>query len=171
LSKTITPAFLFWVVGFLYAAEPEITKIKSSVSGVDQAVKAVYVSAEEKNSSPNLPNLVFKPDLASIEIEAIDRLIEDKSVPDKEKELTLIRYTMGDPRITGALIKAKQRGIKVTLITDLNPVMKGNFSQIQGQITAAFSKAELKDPDKSEGAKVIQELLDAGFELKKDILN
>jgi phosphatidylserine/phosphatidylglycerophosphate/cardiolipin synthase-like enzyme len=171
LSKTITPAFLFWVVGFLYAAEPEITKIKSSISGVDQAVKAVYVSAEEKNSSPTLPNLLFKPDLASIEIEAIDQLIEDKSVPDKEKELTLIRYTMGDPRITGALIKAKKKGIKVTLITDLNPVMKGNFSQIQGTFTTAFSKAELKDPDKSEGAKVIQELLDAGFELKKDILS
>jgi len=171
MSKRLTGAFLFWLVTSLYAAEPEVTKIKSSIQGVDQAVKAVYVSSEEKNSSPDLPNLVFKPDLAAIEIAAIDKLIEDTTVPNKDKELTLVRYTLGDPRITEALIKAKRSGIKVLLITDLNPVMKGDFSKVQGNFTTAFSKAELKDPQKNEGAKVIQDLEAAGFEMKKDILS
>ncbi|MFM8270575.1 MAG: phospholipase D-like domain-containing protein, partial [Pseudomonadota bacterium] len=171
LSKRTLLACLFLLAPSLKANEPEIIKITSQLQSADQAIKAIYVSADEKNTSAAIPNLVFKPDLVSVEVEAIQQLIDNSHVPDKEKEITLIRYTLGDSRVTQALIAAKKKGIKVTLITDLNPVMKGDFSKIQGNVTAAFSKADLKDPEKSPGAKVIRDLLDAGFEFKKDILS
>ena len=171
LSKPLIFVVLFLPLFNLQATEPEIQKIKSSRPGVDSAVKGIYVSADPKNGNPQLSSLIFKPDLVSVELEAMEKLIGDKTVPEKEKEITLVRYTLGDPRVTGVLIKAKKSGIKVTLITDLNPVMKGDFSTVQGHFSSAFSKAELKDPEKSPGAKVIHDLLDAGFEFKKDILS
>lgn len=171
LSIKLTLVLLFLPFASLVLAEPEVSKIKSNLPSIDAAVKKIYVSADEKNSASNLPNLVFKPDLASVEIDAINKLIEDTSVPNNKKEVTLVRYTLGDSRITDALVKAKNSGIKVTLVTDLNPAMKGDFSKIQGNFTSAFSKADLKDTEKNPGAKVIQDLLDAGFELKKDIIS
>lgn len=171
LSIKLTFGLLFLLAFQLIAAEPELVKVSSNLKSVDEAIKNIYVSADEKNSSPELPGLIFKPDLVSVEVNAIEKLIDDSSVDNKQKEVTLVRYTLGDPRVTQALIKAKKNGIKVTLITDLNPVMTGDFSNIQGNITSAFSKADLKDPEKSPGAKTIQELLDAGFEFKKDILS
>jgi len=171
LSKRFAAALLFLLTSWHTVNASEVTILNSELDSANTAIKAIYVSADEKNSTPTLPQLFFKPDLAAVEIDAIQSLIEDDKVPNNEKEVTLIRYTLGDPRVTQALITAKKKGIKVKLITDLNPVMKGNFSQIQGTFTTAFSKAEMKDPDKNAGAKVIQDLLDAGFEFKKDIIS
>jgi len=170
LSKKPALAIPFLLLGSIIGAQ-EVEVIKSAQPSLEKAIRRIYVSAPTENTSAELPNLAFVDSLASVEYEAIKKVIEDKSVPDSEKEVTLVRYTLGDPRITQILVQAKKQGIKVSLITDLNPVMTGDFSDIKGKFTSAFSKAKLKDTEKSPGAKVIQELLDAGFEYKKDILS
>lgn len=161
----------FCLVTHLGLSAPPVESIQSTLTSADEAVAAIYVGAPEKNSSPNLPKLIFKEDLVSVEVDAINKLIEDPNIPHKEKSIQLVRYTLGDPRVSEVLIRAKKAGIKVTLVTDFNPVMEGDFSQIQGKTTVAFSKAKLKDPDKSPGAKFIQDLLEAGFEFKKDLIS
>lgn len=143
--------------------------MSSSLTSADAAVEAIYVSAPAKNKSEALPKLIFNEDLVSVEVDAIQRLIDDKTKPNTEKSIRLVRYTLGDSRVTEALKRAKKEGISVTLVTDLNPVMEGNFTEVQGETTSAFSKARLKNTERSPGAKVIKDLLDAGFELKKDI--
>lgn len=169
LCKIFSIATLLgFLAGNCFANSP-VQKISSSLPSVDDAISAIYVSAPEKNKSEALPKLLFKEDLVSVEVDAINELIDDTTIPNSEKSIQLVRYTLGDSRVTAALKRAKKEGITVSVVTDLNPVMEGNFSTVQGETTSAFSKAKLKDPEKSPGAKVIQELLEAGFELKKDI--
>ncbi|NDD03794.1 MAG: hypothetical protein EB078_02710 [Proteobacteria bacterium] len=150
---------------------PEIETVKSTKPSVDEAIKTIYTAASPENRSGEFPRLKFEEDLSGVEVEAIQRIINDSSVPNKEKQITLVRYTLGDNRITQALIDAKNKGIAVKLITDLNPAMKLDFSNKESEFSAAFSKAKLKDPDKNSGAKVIGDLLEAGFVIKKDILS
>lgn len=153
------------------AKVPELEIVKSTKSSVNEAVKAIYTAAPAENTSAHFDRLFFREDLPAVEVEAIRKFVADESIPQKEKEITLIRYTLGDPRVTEALIDAKKKGISVILITDLNPVMSLDFSQKESDSSAAFSKAKLKDTDKSPGAKVISDLLEAGFAIKKDIFS
>lgn len=171
LYRILTFAVLFLLPWQPLLGLPEVEVVKGSAESVDQAIKTIYVAAPSNNTNPELKKLIFTEDLVEVEAQAIERLIRDPSVPNSEKEVTLVRYTLGHPKITEALIRAKESGVRVKLITDLNPVMEGDFSNIQGNTTSAFSKAKLKDPEKSPGAKVISDLLAAGFELKKDILS
>lgn len=150
---------------------PEVEIAKSTKSSANEAVKAIYTAAPAEHTSPQFDRLFFREDLSAVEVEAMQKLIADESIPHKEKEITLVRYTLGDPRVTQVLIEAKKKGIAVKLITDLNPVMTLDFSQKESDSSAAFSKAKLKDTEKSPGAKLISELLDAGFAIKKDIFS
>lgn len=171
MFKKLSLVIIFCLTLSTAYAVPETKTVKSELPSANEAVSAIFVSAPEQNNSPNLSQLIFKEDLVGVEIEAIRRLIEDPHTSNKDKSIQLVRYTLGDPRVSEVLIKAKKAGIQVTLITDLNPVMVGDFSDIQGKTTSAFSKAKLKDPSKSPGAQIIQDLLNAGFEFKKEIIS
>jgi len=173
MARLLLHKILFFVLVFSFfsKAADQVEIINSTHSSIEDAISAIYVSAPANPNQKQIPKLVYQEDLAAVEVSAIRNLIVDQKVDKKEKEIVLIRYTLGNPEVTKALIEAKKAGIKVTLITDLNPVMEGDFSQIQGQTTSAFSKAKLKDPERSPGARTIQDLLDAGFEIKKDIIS
>lgn len=162
---------LIFLFSFLLPAQEKPEILHSTHASIEDAISAIYVSAPETPGQKKMAKLFYQEDLADIEVSAIRSLIEDPGINNSDKEIVLIRYTLGNPKVTQALIDAKKSGINVKLITDLNPVMEGNFSQLQGQKTSAFSKAKLKDPGKVPGAKTIQDLLNAGFEIKKDIIS
>lgn len=167
--------FIFCTFEISNAADSEpllpAKEVVSSIPTIDQAIEAMYVSSDVLTVPKELEGRLFAaPDLSQVEIQAIDEVIAAKN---NKKEIVYIRYTNGDLRIVDALIRAKQAGVKVTIITDFNTVMKGSFAE--GQIVSTdFDKAEMNRDSEGkleEGARAIQTLIENGFTIGKDLLS
>ncbi len=144
---------------------------KSALASVNDAIESMYVASDVLEVPDELKGKLFaEPDLSLVEIEAIQKVTHSKG---SKREIVYIRYTNGDLRVVDALIEAKNAGVKVTVITDFNTVMKGNFKDGEKSNTR-FEEAELNKDENGklrEGAKAIQKLLDNGFEIGKDLLS
>src|ERR1700728_4690444 len=92
---------------------PDIEKINTGLKTADDAIATMYVSSDIKVPQNLQSKLVSQVDVLKVEIDAMWDLINDKSVPNSEKEITYVRYTMGDKRVDEALIAALKAGIKV----------------------------------------------------------
>ncbi|MGE4232635.1 MAG: hypothetical protein AB7F43_04825 [Bacteriovoracia bacterium] len=139
---------------------PESEVILSKIKSLDDAVTRMYVSHEFAPSSPEIAAKATYVDLIQLEAGAIEKLIASPS-PVEEKEIVMIRYELGDARISNALIKAKNAGIRVRVVTDLNPALKGNFVG-EEKYTFDFLNAQRAE---SPSAEQFDAMLAGGFKI------
>ncbi|MHB2026009.1 MAG: phospholipase D-like domain-containing protein [Elusimicrobiota bacterium] len=93
----------------------------------------------------------------------VNHYIKDQSLPNSAKHLILKYYEMNDPRLYAAIQKAVTARIRVTIITDLNEYLVGNFSG-KANATWDFETAAYK---KSTGGAFIERLRqNLGFSYK-----
>lgn len=182
MSRTLQSAvlaLLLLVHSSSFAARSEMLppvgqKQDSEIRSLDEAIEVMYVSDDSVASGDVTQEfrgkLQFTKDLALVEIQAIEALITDTSVPNSEKQIRLARYTTGDDRMSKVLIKAFKAGINVQVVTDFNPIMEAQFAKNE-KLTADFQRMQLKDPTHNEGAQFIKDLLDAGFEVNKNLFS
>ena len=143
--------------------EQRETKFKSA----DDAVEHMYITTDIDVPTDLSDKLVSTPDYLKVEVDAIYELIADKSVANHDKELTFIRYTMGDERIDQALIDARKAGIPVQIVTDFNTSMNYDFQDGE-KTTIDFKNAHIRSPN-SPGGKSLSRLLAGGFKFGKDL--
>ena len=142
---------------------PDVEKITTGLKTADDAVEMMFVSSDIKIPDNLKSKLTSQVDVLKVEIDAMWDLINDKSVPNSEKEITYVRYTMGDKRVDEALIAALKAGIKVRILTDVNPVMEYDKFQKGEKSTIDFAGAKLKNNGKGSGPETIARLLAGGF--------
>jgi hypothetical protein len=148
---------------------PPIEEIKSHLASSDEAIEKMYVSSEAVEIPSQLKNrMEFRQDFPAIEIAAIWEAINDKSIPNSEKEIILIRYSLGDKRVSEVLAAAKKAKIKTTLIADLNLLVTVDF---QPDEKWTSDPARFKIP-KNDGkpSSWLAQLLEAGFQIGRDLL-
>ena len=150
---------------------PEIDKIATSLNTSEDAVEMMYVSAVLKIPDELKSKLTSQVDVLKVEIDAMWDLINDKSVPNSEKEITYVRYTMGDKRVDEALIAALKAGINVKILTDVNPVMSYSKFKKGEKFTIDFANAELKNGGKGSGPETVARLLAGGFVFDKNLFS
>lgn len=186
LSKKLTAVTQFlslvWIIGFLFlnvswgSQNKNRPVVNSELKGIDQAVNKLYVSSDFVVPKYFNGKLVTTNDLSLVEISAIEQFTNDylklkstsvnslKSVP----EILLVRYTVGDDRMSRALLEAFKSGIKVELITDANPFAKVEFADDE-KLTADFNRFKIST--ESEGGKFIHELLNNGFQWNENLFS
>ncbi|HVA67496.1 MAG TPA: hypothetical protein VNK24_11335 [Elusimicrobiota bacterium] len=92
-------------------------------------------------------------------VDFVNRYVKDKSLPNSEKHLILKYYEMNDSRLYAAIAAAAKARIKVTLITDLNEYLVGQFGK-GVHSTWDFERAPYK---KSLGGAFLRKLRALGF--------
>ena len=127
---------------------PRIVQSKMETVG-DSLVHAVT------HSYPGKPGA--DPILAVVDF--VNRYVKDKSLPNSEKHLILKYYEMNDSRLYAAIASAAKARIKITLITDLNEYLIGQFGK-GVHSTWDFEHASYK---KSLGGKFLRKLRALGF--------
>jgi hypothetical protein len=118
----------------------------TTLPSADSAIEKMYVTSQIIIPSELQGKLISEPDFLGVEAQAIMDLIADTSVPNSEKRIDYVRYTMGDPRIDAALIAAKLAGIPVQIVTDFNTTMNYSFKDGE-KTTIDFANAKLKSPN------------------------
>ncbi|HVC09943.1 MAG TPA: hypothetical protein VNH15_08405 [Elusimicrobiota bacterium] len=92
-------------------------------------------------------------------VDFVNRYAKDKSLPNSEKHLILKYYEMNDARLYAAIAAAAKARIKITLITDLNEYLVGQFGK-GVHSTWDFEHASYK---KSLGGAFLRKLRTLGF--------
>lgn len=151
---------------------PPVTEIQGEAPSLDDTIQAMYVSAEFDVPQELQNKVIANVDLVKLEVDVIWDLIRDTSVPNSEKEIVLIRYTVGDKRMHEALVAARKAGIKTTVMIDFNPIFKGDFPNGE-KFTHNVNPNNIRSSagEDSPGAQFVLELLKAGFEIGKDLLS
>lgn len=149
---------------------PPLEEVKSALASSDQSFEKLYLSSEPVPMPADLQNkFEFVQDVVAIEVGAIWDLIKDKSVPNNQKKITLVRYTMGDSRVEEALIAAREAGIATRLVADFNPIVRVDFKEDE-KMTSDSSRFKFTESEDSHSS-WIKKLLKAGFEIGKDIFS
>ena len=149
---------------------PPIETVNSPLASSDEAIEKMYVTSEAVEIPETLKNrMEFRQDFVAIEIDAIWEAIKDKSVTNSEKEIILVRYTMGDKRVDEALAAAKNAGIKTTLIADLNPIVKVDF-QPEEKWTSDSSRYKIPKGGDAHSS-WLANLIEKGFQIGRDIFS
>ncbi len=135
---------------------PELILIGSDFKSVDDVLAKIWASDAINMKDLRVGSSV---DFAAIEKKQIRDYIDEKSIPNKEKFIVMIRYGMSDEEMVDLFIEAKEKGIGVIFFTNLNQYLKADFAEGEN-LTADFSRA------KAVGAMgaIITRLLAAGFD-------
>lgn len=151
---------------------PAITEAPGDASSLDETIVAMYVSAQFEVPQDLQSKVVANADLVQLEVDAIWNLIRDPSVATEEKEIVLIRYTVGDKRMREALVAARKAGIKTLVMIDFNPIFKGDFPNGE-KFTHNVNPKNIRSSlgEDSSGAQFVLELINAGYEIGKDLLS
>ncbi|MFN9068183.1 MAG: hypothetical protein ACK5V3_13205, partial [Bdellovibrionales bacterium] len=149
---------------------PPIIDVASPLSSSDAGIEKMYVTAEPVEIPDRLKGrLEFRQDFVAIEVEAMWEAIRNQSVPNSEKEIILVRYTMGDKRVDEVLIAAKKAGIKTTVISDFNPIVKVDF-QPEEKWTSDISRYKIPKGGDNHSS-WLANLIDSGFQIGRDIFS
>lgn len=135
---------------------PELILIGSDFKSVDDVLAKIWASDVINMKDLRVGSSV---EFAAIEKKQIRDYIDEKSIPNNEKFIVMIRYGMSDEEIVDLFIEAKEKGIGVIFFTNLNQYLKADFAEGENS-TVDFSKA------KAVGAMgaIITRLLAAGFD-------
>jgi hypothetical protein len=147
---------------------PPSVSVNSTIATVDNAVTKMYFGGTIKVPANLSSKLVATEDITDVEVAAIEALIADKSVPNSQKELYWVRYTMGNPKADAVLIKAKKAGIPTTAVIDFNPIMTYSKFTAGQKITSDFKNGTWSTEP---GAMSVQRLIAGGFKLGEDLLS
>lgn len=128
-----------------------VDSVSSSLGSIDEAIPRMWISGKFAVPKSLSKRLFAGQDLTQVEVDEINRFIQDKSTPNSEKRIIVGRYTMGDPRYTEVLVDAfLNKKIDVIVVTDLNPVLKGDFSSDpSAKFNSDFEKATYQSENSS----------------------
>jgi hypothetical protein len=149
---------------------PPITEVQSPLSSSDVGIEKVYVTAEPVEIPERLKGrLVFQEDFVAIEVGAMWEAIKNPSVPNSEKEIILVRYTMGDKRVDEVLSAARKAGIKTTVISDFNPIVKVDFQEGE-KWTSDVSRYQIPKAGDNHSS-WLANLIESGFQIGRDLFS
>lgn len=168
-SKFITSlALALWSLVALAGKHEPLPRVEEKppvMKSANEAVERMYIASNMKVPLSFQGKVIAEPDIVKAELAGLAELVNDTSVPNEQKRVVLIRYTMGDERMDAALIAAKNAGIRVTIVTDLNPVLAYEFKDKE-PITIDFANAKIKSEEG--GGATVKRLLAAGFVFGRD---
>ena len=138
---------------------PEPRVVQSSLATAEDTVKEVYFSHQASASNPKMHP---STDIIAKHREFVQQVIDGtlpglRSTPPAQRHITMEFYGLGDAPLVEKLIEAHKKGIKVTILTDLNQSLDG---VAKGEkFSGDFAKLSLK---RSDDAKALESFRAAG---------
>jgi hypothetical protein len=167
----LTIALLAAVTVHAKVVLPAVEIINSEQPSVDMVMKGIYTGAAGDPATVPDTRSHFVQDLTEIEVNGILELIQDKTSKNSDKELILVRYTMGDKRVSDAIALALKSGIMVSVVTDFNPVMTYKFSDPNQQFTSDFAQAKISNGGENSGGQMIRDFLAMGLKFNETLFS
>jgi hypothetical protein len=143
--------------------------VNETLKSVDQAITKVYVGADFSVPKYFKQKLIASNDLSLIEVDAVKNFISSDG---KNKKIYLIRYTLGDERMSQVLADARANfsttDLDIQLITDANPFAKVDFADAEKW---TGDPLRFQVSTESEGGKFIHRLLESGLKWNEQIFS